>query len=559
MAVVGELLVLLAGNNAMLTRTLAQSEGQLKVFGATTTSTTAMAGAALGGIGLVAAAGMGLAVNAAKNFQEQMAIINTIAHQTPDQLDATGASIRALAVSSGTGLGDLTKAYYDLLSAGIKPGEDALNALTLANTLAIGGLATTSQTVDLLTTAINAYSLDAAGAAVATDQFALAIQDGKVTADEIAATFADVAPLARQAGVGIDEISAAYAVLTARGTPAAEVTTQMNRAMIELLKPNAELNALQTKTGINFAALAADKGLVVSLQAMRDAAAANNVPFQDLFGRLEGLKFALATTGPAFDAYVAELAAMDTGAGGTAIEQMTERMGTLDRQLAIFGTSANDLGITLGTALLPPLTAIFQAINGGVQSVTAWANANPQLSSSLLPIIAAVGLLGAGIAILGAPFVAIGVAVALVVTHFDELQRGLQVVNQFVGPLASAIGTVLGAAINNVAGAIAAIVQGFKDAIGLAQTLAAWATGESRPAPPTGPSFVPGSGGRFGPMLAPPGLVGPRGPGNQPIVLNHTTINQIDSREIGRSVETILYNDASVFSSGFATDERGHH
>jgi hypothetical protein len=52
------------------------------------------------------------------------------------------------------------------------PATKAMDALRQANTLAIGGLATTAQTVDLITTAINSYSLNTKGAAVATDQFA---------------------------------------------------------------------------------------------------------------------------------------------------------------------------------------------------------------------------------------------------------------------------------------------------------------------------------------------------------------------------------------------------
>lgn len=539
MAVIGSLIVLLGANNTALTAGLLKAEGELKAFGNTADTTTARTGAIFGGIGLVAAAGMGLAIKAAADFQEQMAIINTIALQTPEELTKTGDSIRALAVSSGTALSDLTTAYYDLLSAGIEPGTEAMSVLTQANTLAIGGLATTAQTVDLLTTAINAYGLDSKGAAVATDQFALAVKDGKVTAGQIADTFADVAPVAKTAGIGIDEIAAAYAVLTAQGVKPADAMTEFNRAIIELLKPGKELLDLQKKTGINFAELAADKGLVVSLQAMRDAAEANNVPFQDLFGRLEGFKFALATTGPDFANFAAELAKMQTGSGGTALEQMDQRMGTLVRQFDIFKASVGDLAITLGTALLPPVTAIFQTISSGVQSVTTWAQANPGLSSSLLPVITAVGLLGAGLAVLGAPFVVIAAGVVLVITQFDALQRGIQVVIDTIQRMidlarigADTVAGIPGVkAVTDVAGAGVRAVSG-----DFGPTLDARTFRQQ---------FLLQTGRAASPLD-----YAAYQRGDSPIQLTHTTNVHLDGERVGQIIDRRLYDSSTATSSG---------
>jgi TP901 family phage tail tape measure protein len=405
-AVVGELLVILGGSNAALTSTLAKSEAELRAFSGTATTHGAHAAgglhtvgvAALGVAGLVGVMGVA-SIKAAADFQEQMGIINTIAKQSPHDLDQTGQAIRRLSTESGTGLGDLTQGFYDLLSAGV-PATKAMDALRQANTLAIGGLATTAQTVDLITTAINSYSLNTKQSAVATDQFALAVQDGKVTAAQIASTFADVAPLAHSMGIGIDEVSATYAVLTARGVPAAEAMTQMNRAMVELQKPNADLADLQTKLHVKFADVAAHKGLVEALNEMRSAAEANGVPFQNLFGRLEGYKFALATTGPEAKAYADELTKMHD-ATGTAAGQAAERMQTFDRQAAILGNSLQSLMIGIGTAFLPALTSIVSSVSAAVQSFSDWSDANPGLAGAILAVVGAVAALTAGVVFLG--------------------------------------------------------------------------------------------------------------------------------------------------------------
>ncbi len=392
MAVVGELLVLIGANNGGLMAGIAQSEAALKGYSATAgthhglvASAAQAAGLAVGAAAAVTAVGLGVAANAAADFQEQMAIVNTIAHETPEELSKTGAEIRKMAAETGQPLGDMTKAFYDLLSAGV-PVKDAMSVLGNSTTLAIGGLATTAQTVDLLTTAMNAYGLTTKGVATATDQFALAVQDGKVTADQIAASFADVAPTAQNAGIGIDEIAAAYASLTAQGVQASVAMTQMQRAIIELQTPNKALAELQKETGNNFADIAAHQGLVEALQKMRTAAEAHGVTLRDLFGRQEAYNFLIETTGPHLAAYATELERMHN-ANGTAASQAAERMNTLNRQGAIFGDTFGNLLITVGTPLLPFLTGLVQNMTAAAQAASDWVSGFPNLGAALASLI----------------------------------------------------------------------------------------------------------------------------------------------------------------------------
>ena len=263
-------------------------------------------------------------------------------------------------------LDDLSQAYYDLASAGVQ-GKLATEALNDAVKLGIGGLATTAETVDLLTTAINAYGLDAAGAAKATDQFALAVKDGKVTASQIAASFADVASLAKQSSVGIDQIAASYAFLTAQGVPATEVTTEMQRAIISLLSPSKQLAKAGKDLGVNWENEIRKKGLVPALQEIATYAAKNKIPLIDMLGRIEAVKYTLQTTGGNLKGFEAELAKMGT-ASGVAAAQMAERQQGLNFQLARLKALAKDAGITIGSALIPKLVPLVEKLNTFISS-----------------------------------------------------------------------------------------------------------------------------------------------------------------------------------------------
>lgn len=310
--------------------------------------------------GGVVVAGIGASVKAAADFESQLNTINTVAGKTPDELAAIGKSIRQIARDTGTPLEELTAGFYDLVSAGVAA-DQAQRVLASSNRLAIGGLASAAEGVDLITTAMNSYGVaaDQQGAASErfADVFAKAIERGKVNASELAASFSKVGPLAASMGVGIEEVAAGYAQLTAKGVPAAEAATQMSSAMVSLIRKTGPLEKLEKQTRRNYAAIAERDGLAAAFEQLRKDAAKANVPLIELVGRQEAMQFALNTTGDSLDAYNANLAAMND-AQGTAALQMGERQKGLNFQLARLKALALDAGITLGSKLLPKLTPL---------------------------------------------------------------------------------------------------------------------------------------------------------------------------------------------------------
>lgn len=301
------------------------------------------------------------AIGGAANFEDQLRTINTVAHLTDEELDGVGKSILDLSKETGKSTDDLTAGFYDLVSAGV-PANDAIAVLKDSAVLATGALGTTAETVDLLTSAINAYGLEARDSAKIADIFAQAVADGKVTAAELGTSIANIAPIAAQAGVKLEEVAAGYAVLTAKGVPAAQAATQMRAAISALLTPNAQLNELQKETGKNFAELARQKGLVVALNELRDATNGNDEAFAKALGSIEAYNFAVSTTGEESAAFATELDKVTDAAekGGVAQGQYEERMKSSVQQAKklVAGIRATALEIggpftdSLGTAVI---------------------------------------------------------------------------------------------------------------------------------------------------------------------------------------------------------------
>lgn len=357
-------------------------------------------GALLGGVGLGAGLGAFTAVSAgisavsdtitgavaaAAEFQDQLATINTVAQMSDEALSALGESIQQMSVESGKSTTDLTGAFYDLVSAGVDAGH-AMGVLQDATTLATGALSTTGEAVDLLTSTLNAYGLQADESTRLTDIFAQTVQDGKVTAAELAGSIANIAPIASAAGVAIEEVAAGYAVMTAQGVPAAEAATKMRSAIVALISPNKALNDIQEDTGINFAELMRAEGVATAIQTLSRAVNGNEAVLTNALGRVEAYQFALSVTGENADNFARAQERMTHAAkvGGIALSQATKRQDTLlfrQQQLsAEWNTLMQDLGTTLmplaegvvdiGGSLIGAIRGLGDAINGLADAAT---------------------------------------------------------------------------------------------------------------------------------------------------------------------------------------------
>jgi TP901 family phage tail tape measure protein len=301
------------------------------------------------------------AIGGAANFEDQLRTINTVAKLTDEGLADVGKSILNLSKETGKSTDDLTAGYYDLVSAGVAS-ADAIDVLRDSAKFATGALGTTAESVDLVTSALNAYGLEANQSTRVTDIFAKAVADGKVTASELGSSIASIAPSAAAAGVSLEEVSAGYALLTAKGVPAAQAATQMRAAISALLTPNAQLNELQKQTGINFAELAREKGLAVALEAVRKATNGNSDAFAKSLGSIEAYQFALASTGDQAGVFADQIVETHNAAG-IAQQQYDEKSKSAVEQGKRLAASFRAVALEIGGPFVGSLGAGVIALN----------------------------------------------------------------------------------------------------------------------------------------------------------------------------------------------------
>lgn len=169
----------------------------------------------------------------AKGVDLAMREVQTISAATQENFDGMLESVRRLAKEGPEGAEGLSKALYQIVSAGYD-GVEGLNLLEVATQAAVAGVTDTITAADGLTSAMNAWKIEASEAQSVADSFFTAVRLGKTTFGELAASIALVAPMASTLGVSLDEVNSAVASLTKQGTPTAVALTQIRQILISL-------------------------------------------------------------------------------------------------------------------------------------------------------------------------------------------------------------------------------------------------------------------------------------------------------------------------------------
>jgi TP901 family phage tail tape measure protein len=163
----------------------------------------------IGKAGLLAGGAMAVgigykAVQAATDFEAGMTNVATIIDTTTENMDAMGDKVKEISKRVPVDVEDLTTALYNVRSAGINA-ADAMGVLETSAKLAVAGLSTTEEAVDLLTSAINVYGDESHDENKLADILFKTVKAGKTTVAELAQGFGKVAGIAKETGISIEE------------------------------------------------------------------------------------------------------------------------------------------------------------------------------------------------------------------------------------------------------------------------------------------------------------------------------------------------------------------
>lgn len=348
------------------------------------------AGAVLGGSAMLAS-----------NFQDSMAKVNTIADTSQVSLGDLSAQILDLSNNTGIGASEIANATYDAISAGQNT-ADAVSFVENATSLARAGFADTGASIDLLTTILNAYGMEAGEVSKVSDILINTQNRGKTTVAELSSSMGKIIPTANSMNVSLEQISAGYSIMTAKGIATAETTTYMNSMLNELGKSGTDVSdALKEKTGKSFQELMADgNSLGDVLQILTDYAGETGVGFNDLWGSSEAGKAAITLLSDGVESFNSEVDSMSGAVGATS--SALEKLETPSQKAKVAITQVKNSGIELGTAVLTSITPLINKLTKGIENLTKWFNnLSPGMQQTIVVVLGVVAALGPLIIIIG--------------------------------------------------------------------------------------------------------------------------------------------------------------
>lgn len=379
----------------------------------------------------VGAAGTKMAADVDKGLREVQTLFGATGDEGEVLFKKLQSGVEGLSNEIGIAQDVLTKGLYNAISAGI-PEENVFDFMRVAAKASIAGVTDVNTAVDGITTAINAFGLEASDAGRIADSMFAAVQGGKTTFDELSKSLFNIAPAAAAAGVSMEEVNAAIAAMTASGVPTSVATTQLRAALTGLQKPSEDLNKVFQALGYESAQVAIEsEGLGFALDAVKKASNGNNGELQKMLGSVEAVAAANILAGTSAEKFADELDRQAKAAGATdvAFETMAKSTAQQFQQTMVL---LQNIAISIGNVLLPSLNKLLD----GIKDVVRWF---ADLDDSTKQIIVVVGGVVAAIGPAVLIFGKLLASVATIVNTLAMLKTGLALL---LGPVGLVVGAL---------------------------------------------------------------------------------------------------------------------
>jgi len=191
------------------------------------------------------------AVTEVLDLQKRIAEIQTIADGQLGSSSDVFSSLQVTSETFGLDILDVAEAKYQELSNQVRGSADSQEFFNNASKFAITTNSSLTDSVNLLSSALNAYGKDASESAEISGLLFSTIKEGRVRASELASSLGRVLPLANALGVSLDEVFGSLVKITQGGTRADTGLTQILGVLNKLSKPTPGLQKAFDDLGVS--------------------------------------------------------------------------------------------------------------------------------------------------------------------------------------------------------------------------------------------------------------------------------------------------------------------
>lgn len=343
------------------------------------------------------------AFNWAKDLDTAVRQVSTLTTDGILPVDKIKKEVRAMSDETGRAQTEIASAMYEALSSGIDESK-VVDFTKSAITLSEAGFTDLGTSIDATTTILNAYGNKAFDVGKISDILVKTQDKGKITVDELAKSIGRVIPTAAAAGVNVDQLGAAYSILTAKGMNARIATTNLEGMLSELSMTGSKVDkVIRMRTGKSFAQLS-DEGVNLGevLSIVQKASDESGLTLKDMFGQSTAGSAALSLMSDGVEGYTSALGAMNNAQGAAA--KNAEKMHGDAHNWGKAMEQIKNTMIDLGNAIAPVIIPIAQDISG---LVAKFSELSPGVKSFIVhlgliavaagPVLMTIGSITAGV------------------------------------------------------------------------------------------------------------------------------------------------------------------
>lgn len=323
------------------------------------------------------------------DFQNGMAKMSTLFDTSQVSVQKLSKEFLNLSNETGKGATELTEAGYQALSASV-PVEKLGNFIRTSANMAKVGFTDTATSVDLLSTAVNAYGLEADQAENIANKLVNTQNLGKTSVNELASSMGKVIPTAAGMNVNLDQLCTMYTLMTKQGIATAESTTYMNSMLNELGDSGTDVGGiLKEKTGKSFQDLMKD-GMSVgdALKLIKQSSDETGTAFNELWSSQEAGKAAMALLNDSAGDFNETMGSMTNVTD--LVSQGLEKMDTPSAKVSKSLNRIKNSGIELGAVLLTTVTPYIELFSQKVIELTNKFNAMPESQKKVILVLLAI-------------------------------------------------------------------------------------------------------------------------------------------------------------------------
>jgi len=302
-------------------------------------------------------------------------------------IDDLKGEVISLGAESGESFETLNQGLFDLVSSGVAA-ESSIDALTAATELAIAGATTTDVAVKALAATFTSFGKEAGTAREISEKFFTAQKFGVTTVAELASEFNKVAGISKELGLSFDETLASLSSLTANGAKpttvaASELRAALNAIILVQGKLKNESAAVQDALSLQNIR---QRGLIASLDLLKEATGGNVVEIQRLLGSSEALGTVLSLTGAQSDLVKKQIKELgdEEKRAATFTEALNVKNATSERAFKRLGTSVDAAATVLGEQFAPVVNTSANAL---AEIVKVFVGLNPLFIKAIAVVI----------------------------------------------------------------------------------------------------------------------------------------------------------------------------